>query len=134
MKKDGEILIIVSTVILTLMVAVSLFFIIRLIPLNLKENLQAAIDSIPPLEEDVGGEGQIIYYGFASISISMIIILTYLLAGFVVFLSIVGIIIGIVNRKTEKKGLRYYNYVLIGLMSFTCIASIVKMILWRCGY
>lgn len=125
---------IVSTIILTIIVIFSLYLITPLIPLNLKDSIQNAVDSMAPSEGDVNGEGQLIYFGVVSLSAGLMIILSYLIAGFVALLSFIGIIIGFVNRKTERKGLRYYNYVLLGLMSFTLIASIVKMILWKFGY
>ncbi len=134
MKKNKEISIIVRTSILSGIVFICLFFMILLIPLNLHANIQSAIDSVPPLDGDVGGEGQLIYYGAATVSIAMLMIFTYLIAGVVLVLSIVGIVLGVVNCKTGNKGLLYYNYVLIGLMFGTSIACIVKMILWHCGY
>ncbi len=128
MKKNSTAYV-VSTVILTIITIISLILIILIIPFS----IQGAVDSVQPSEDASGGE-QIIASGATGIAVSLLIIIYYFLAGFEVIISIIGMIIGFINRKTENKKLRNYNYVLLGLMTFTCIASIVKIILWRCRF
>lgn len=123
---------IIQSIILTVFVAFVMFLTIRILPVNLTQLMQAVADSIP--EEDFEGEAALIYYGAAVFSVGIAGILMYVIAIFILIASLIMVLFAVHNRSSNKKWIRYYNYVLAFFCLFMLVTSIVKMILWRCGY
>ncbi|MCM1131165.1 MAG: hypothetical protein NC310_06250 [Roseburia sp.] len=123
---------IIQTIILTVCVAFVMFLTIRLLPVNLKESLQAMADSVP--DTDLEGESAMIYYGAAAFSIGITGIAMYVIAIFILIASLIMALFAVHNRNSNKNWIRYYNYALAFLSLFMFVSSIVKIILWRCGY
>ena len=123
---------IVQTIVLTILVAFVMFLTIGILPVNLKESLQAMADSVS--DTDLEGESAMIYYGAAVFSIGIAGIAMYVIAIFILIVSLIMVLFAVHNIDSNKKWIRYYNCVLAFLSLFMIVSSIVKMILWRCGY
>lgn len=123
---------IIQTIILTVFVAFVLYLTIGILPVNLTKLMQAVADSIP--EEDFEGEAALIYYGAAVFSVGIAGIGMYIIAFFILIASFILVLFAVHNRDSNKNWIRYFNYALAFLCLFMFVSSIVKMILWRCGY
>lgn len=123
---------IIQTILLAIFVAFVLFLTIRILPVNLTKALQAMVDSTP--DTDLEGESALIYFGAVTLSIGMAGIAMYVIAFFILIASFIMVLFAVRNMNSNTKWVRYSNYVLAFCSLFMLVSSIVKMILWRCGY
>ncbi|MDE7213203.1 MAG: hypothetical protein K2N42_01325 [Anaeroplasmataceae bacterium] len=124
---------IIQTVILTIFVALVMFMTIMILNVNLTEILENMTGSIQG-EETAEGEAALFYIGIALLTIGVGAIVFYALAIVILITSLILGLLAIHNRYSNNKWIRYYNYFLAVCCLFMMISSIVKMILWRCGY
>lgn len=117
---------------MAIFVAFVLFLTIRILPVNLTKALQAMVDSTP--DTDLEGESALIYFGAVTLSIGMAGIAMYVIAFFILIASFIMVLFAVRNMNSNTKWVRYSNYVLAFCSLFMLVSSIVKMILWRCGY
>ena len=116
---------ITSTVILSILLAISLVAFIIILPVDYR-NLTTTDD--PEQDKDVGEAiGEAIGLGFAAVFI--IIIVLGVMAVLVVVDSIC-LIFTILNRKSPLKSVRITNYVLDGVAATIIIGCIIKFIIW----
>jgi hypothetical protein len=123
---------IVSTVIIGIFLAISIYCVIILFTFNLKESLQRLSDSATNRAE--GQPGAVVAVGFAAgLAGAALVIMAYLFAIVALVNSSISIIFSIKNRKSYLKPVRIINYVYDGLLGFIIIFTIVKMILFATG-
>ena len=123
---------IVSTVIIGIFLAISIYFVVILFTFNLKENLQRLSDSAT--ERADGQPGAVVAVGFAAgLAGATLIIMAYLFAIAPLINSSICIIFSIKNRKSCLKPVRIINYVYDGLLGFIIIFTIIKIILFATG-
>ncbi len=123
---------IISTVILSILIVPFMVWMIRLLPINLTEALSQVAASIP--ETELEGEGLLIYYGVSVFTVGVVGIGIYFIAILILLAGFIFFFVAFHNRKSTLKGVRYYNYFLAFCCVFLFVSSLVKMILWSCGY
>lgn len=123
---------IIQTIIITMFVVFFMVLTIQILPVNLTKTIQAMADSVP--NTDLEGEFAMVYYGTAAFSIGMRGIGFYFQAIIILIISLLLVLFAVHNRDSNKKWIRYYNYALAFCSMFMIVSSIIKMILWRCGY
>ncbi|MDE6241883.1 MAG: hypothetical protein K2M08_05655 [Anaeroplasmataceae bacterium] len=123
---------IIQTIVLTAFIAFIMFLTLSILPINLTESLQAAADSMS--DSELEGEAALIYYGAVALTIGLAGIFSYVLAIFILIASLILVLVAVHNRHSNNKWIRYFNYFLAVCCLFMFVTSIVKMILWRCGY
>ncbi|MDE6660213.1 MAG: hypothetical protein K2J93_00125 [Anaeroplasmataceae bacterium] len=124
---------IVQTITLTVFIALGMFLTIGILNVNLVESLKNMAGSIQG-EENVEGEAALVYVGMALVTIGIGAIFFYVLAIIILITSLIYGLLAIYNIKSSNKWVRYFNYFLVVCCLFMFVSSIVKMILWRCGY
>lgn len=131
-KIDG----LVSTIIAGIFLLISIFIVINLIPLNLKQELAAYAESVKnSSEENTENAGEmIIVTGLvAGIGGLAIILFFYSMAIIPIIPSIIFLLLAIKNIKKDNKAIKVINIIYIILFSLILITCITKIVLFATG-
>ncbi len=123
---------ITSTIILSIILSILLVVVLSFLPLNFHqshEDLQFPDASF----EKYGEMSMILILVIAMMFIGMTVLF------FAIFINAaiaagICLIFSIKNRKSTLKAIRIINYVLDGGFAFVIVASVIKIILFFCGY
>lgn len=128
MKKSG----ITSTVILGIFLVICVFFIIRLVPVNLAEQLKTyseqSAESGPDTEEM--GEMIIVYSLVLGIGALSIIIGAHFIAAVPLVISAICLPFALNNRRSDSKAIKVINIGYAVVFSAVVVTSVVKIILF----
>ncbi len=122
---------ITSTIILSIILTILLIFVLPNLTLNLHESFEN-IKSNASMGEY--GPMAILVVAVGAIGMVFAIAIYCILFAAVAITSGVCLIFTIRNRKSCLKPIRIINYVLDGGFSFVIVASVIKIILFLCGY
>ena len=128
MKKSG----ITSTVVLGIFLVICVFFIIRLVPVNLAEQLKTyseqSAESGPDTEEM--GEMIIVYSLVLGIGALSIIIGAHFIAAVPLVISAICLPFALNNRRSDSKAIKVINIGYAVVFSAVVVTSVVKIILF----
>lgn len=122
-----------STIIIGIFIIISALFVAWLIPYNLKERMDALIESSKNNVPENAGELILLYTGVAAIGGLAIVIAAYIPAFCILINSSVSLIFSIKNRKSTSKSIRIVNYVYDVVLVLFILFSITKLILFMAG-
>lgn len=116
---------IMSTVVISLLVLSSLFWIFQLLPVSREEMLGGF---------QLGEEPDAVELMWGSIVAGIVMLTFHFLAMAVLVTHSICLIFTVKNRRSCLKSVRAVNYVLDGLNAFLIVTALSKLILWRFGY
>lgn len=120
-----------STVIIGILLIISIYFTIVLIPIDIGRMLHGMAES----SQEAGSSSGTVAVAFAGAIVGAVaVVLLHGIAISLVVVSGISLIFTIKNRRSYLKPIRIINYIYDGLLGSIIVIAIIKIILFRCGH
>lgn len=124
-----------STIVIGILILISVAFIVRLVPYNMKEMSVLYKESLQNSDITIENTGAfiILFNGLAAVGAIAIVLAGYIPAIFCTVVSSISLVFSINNRKSDNKAIRIINLIFDILLILIIIVSIIKIILFIVG-